>query len=76
MIHHPFPHFLQIEPFCATEMASSTGVHMSRSVHDSLVRFRANAALVEKMRAVAREQHQTPSEFMREVLREKTMEAA
>lgn len=49
---------------------------MRSAVHDSLVRFRANAALIERVRAAARAQHQTPSEFMREVLREKTMEAA
>ena len=49
---------------------------MRSSVHDSLVKFRANAELVERLRQVARAQHQTPSEYMREVLREKTMEAA
>jgi uncharacterized protein (DUF1778 family) len=41
-----------------------------------LIQVRANAALVEQIRKAARAQHQTPSEFMRQALREKTMEAA
>ena len=49
---------------------------MPQPVHDSLVQFRANAALVERLRRIARSQHKTPSEYMREVLREKTLEGA
>ncbi len=49
---------------------------MRHSVHDSLVKFRANAALVAKLKAVARQEHKTPSEYMREAIREKTSELA
>ena len=49
---------------------------MRESVHDSLVKFRVNAVLVARVREMARSQHKTPSEFMRDVLREKTAEDA
>jgi hypothetical protein len=49
---------------------------MRQSVHDSLVKFRANAELVAMIRKVARSQHKTPSEYMRSVLHEQTKEHA
>lgn len=41
---------------------------MRESVHDSLVKFRANRELVAKIRAAAQARHKTSSEYMRDTL--------
>lgn len=49
---------------------------MRRTTHDAVARFRVNQALLAKIEELARKEHQSPSEFMRDTLNRRVKEAA